>query len=91
MNHHYENMPAWGVYGWAVKGGFTLSGVTLLAAAGMGLRCDFCEGTVLIEDSAVRPGEGRKLSTTADGIHFMHHKGAVVLRNTTVAGAATST
>jgi len=86
MNHHFENMQAWGVYGWAVQGGFTLSGVTLLAAAGMGLRCDFCDGTVLIEHSAVQPGAGRALSTTADGIHFMHHRGRVVLRNTTVAG-----
>ena len=46
---HYVNMQAWGVYGWMVQGSYTLDGVTLLTSAGMGLRCDYCKGTVLIK------------------------------------------
>ena len=46
---HYVNMQAWGVYGWMVQGSYTLDGVTLLTSAGMGLRCDYCKGKVLIK------------------------------------------
>ena len=85
---HFVNMQAWGVYGFQLSGLFELDDVHLYTAAGMGLRCDFCRGTVLISSSSVapRPGTGRTMSTTADGIHFMHHAGHIVLRNTHVAG-----
>ena len=82
---HYQNMQAWGVYGWMVRDLFQISGVTLLTAAGMGFRCDFCEGTALVTHSAIQKPKGRLLSTTADGIHFMHHRGAVIVNNTLVA------
>ena len=79
-------MQAWGVYGLRVLGEYTLDNVQLLSAGGMGIRCDFCEGTFSFLNSAVRPAPGRAMSTTADGVHFMHHRGAVVMRNSTVAG-----
>ena len=82
---HYVNMQAWGLYGWRAVD-TALSGVTLLSCAGMGLRCDFCEADYVVEDSAVRPGAGRPMSSTADGIHFMHHRGAIALRRTLVTG-----
>lgn len=78
------HVQAWGVYGWAVRGTFAIKGTTLLTAAGMGYRCDFCNGTVLISDSSIQAAPGRMLSTTADGIHFMHHTGNIVLRDTLV-------
>jgi hypothetical protein len=77
-------MPAWGVYGLRVQGRYTLDHVQLLSAGGMGIRCDFCNGTFSFLHSAVRPGEGRTMSTTADGVHFMHHRGSIVLRDSLV-------
>eukprot|EP00039_Didymoeca_costata_P028996 m.22807 g.22807 ORF g.22807 m.22807 type:complete len:817 (-) comp7442_c0_seq1:1203-3653(-) len=81
---HFINMRSWGVYGWMVSGHFTLENVKLLSCAGMGLRCDFCVGNFNIFNSAVTAGPGRSMSSTADGIHAMHHTGNLVLRNTLV-------
>ena len=61
---HFANMPAWGVYGLRVQGAYTLDHVQLLSAGGMGIRCDFCNGTYTMQSSAVRPGAGRAMSTT---------------------------
>ena len=80
---HFENMQAWGVYGWRLRNA-SLSHVTLLSCGGMGLRCDFCEGSYTMRSCAVRPGAGRPMSSTADGIHFMHHRGSIVLEDSQV-------
>jgi hypothetical protein len=76
---HFLNMQAWGVYGLAVKGTFLLEDVTLLSSGGMGLRCDFCEGEWVGRRTSVVAAPNRSLSTTADGVHFMHHKGSITL------------
>jgi hypothetical protein len=81
---HFLNMQAWGVYGLAVKGTFLLEDVTLLSSGGMGLRCDFCEGDWVGRRANVVAAPNRSLSTTADGIHFMHHKGSLTLVNSTI-------
>jgi hypothetical protein len=52
----------------------------------MGIRCDFCNGTFSFLNSSVREGTGRTMSTTADGVHFMHHTGTIVLRDSVVSG-----
>jgi hypothetical protein len=67
---HFENMQAWGVYGWMVDG-FDIRNTKLYTTAGMGFRFDFCTGAVHIAKSGVAPASGRRLSSTADGIHFM--------------------
>ena len=82
---HFVNMQAWGVYGWRSTD-TELYGVDLRSCAGMGLRCDLCEGQYAIRACTVRPGAGRPMSSTADGIHFMHHRGSIVLRDTLVTG-----
>eukprot|EP01043_Picozoa_sp_COSAG02_P006096 COSAG02_NODE_170_length_31534_cov_33.568498_15_plen_1274_part_00 len=86
FTRHFRNMPSWGVYGLRVHGEYTLDAVQLLSAGGMGIRCDFCTGTFSFLNSAVVPAAGRAMSTTADGVHFMHHQGAIVMRNSTIAG-----
>jgi hypothetical protein len=83
---HFRNMPSWGVYGLRVHGDYTLDNVRLLSSGGMGIRCDFCKGTFSFLNSAVTPAAGRAMSTTADGVHFMHHQGAIIMRNSTIAG-----
>ncbi len=56
---HFENMQAgWGVFGWNVTGSYLLDGVTLLSVAGMGYRCDFCNGTFELRSSAIRKAGG---------------------------------
>jgi hypothetical protein len=83
---HFVNMQAWGVYGFRVSRGMTVRHTTLLSCAGMGYRCDFCDGDYTLESSALRPGVGRIMSSTADGVHLMHHRGRVTLRDTVVNG-----
>lgn len=83
---HFRNMPSWGVYGLRVQGFYTLDHVNLLSAGGMGIRCDLCNGTFSFLNSSVREGAGRTMSTTADGVHFMHHRGSIVMRDSVVSG-----
>jgi hypothetical protein len=83
---HFTNMQAWGVYGFRVTGSMTVRHTKLLSCAGMGFRCDFCEGDFLLESSSLEPGPGRIMSSTADGVHLMHHKGTISLRETLVNG-----
>jgi hypothetical protein len=83
---HFVNMQSWGVYGWRVKGTMALRNTTLLSCAGMGFRCDFCEGDFVLDSSAIRPGEGRLMSSTADGVHLMHHKGRIILKDSLING-----
>lgn len=77
-------MQAWGVYGLAVRGTFLLEDVTLLSSGGMGLRCDFCEGEWVGRRASVVAAPNRSMSTTADGVHFMHHKGGITLVDSTI-------
>jgi hypothetical protein len=90
---HFGNMKSWGVYGVNVRGGLALHNTTLLSAAGMGFRCDFCEGEFAMVDSAIRSatlahdGVDRKMSTTADAVHLMHHHGLILLDNMTIEGS----
>ena len=84
---HFENMQAgWGVFGWMVAGRYLLDGVTLRSCAGMGFRCDFCNGTFELRNSTIAPAAGRSMSSTADGVHLMHHTGEVLVRDSRVAG-----
>jgi hypothetical protein len=83
---HFVNMQSWGVYGWRVKRAMTLRHTTLLSCAGMGYRCDFCEGDYMLDSSAIRPGNGRIMSSTADGVHLIFHKGRIILKNTIING-----
>lgn len=83
---HFRNMPSWGVYGLRVQGFYTLDHVNLLSAGGMGIRCDFCNGTFSFLNSSVQEAAGRTMSTTADGVHFMHHRGSIVMRDSVVSG-----
>ena len=50
---HYHNLQSFGIYGWRVHG-MAISSVTLLAAAGMGIRCDFCAGTFGVHGSSLK-------------------------------------
>lgn len=83
---HFANMQSWGLYGWKVQGFFKISGVVLHSAAGMGVRCDLCNGTFSFVDSAVKPAAGRTMSSTADGVHLMHHTGHILMHNSTING-----
>eukprot|EP00730_Choanoeca_flexa_P007497 TRINITY_DN12341_c3_g2_i1.p1 TRINITY_DN12341_c3_g2~~TRINITY_DN12341_c3_g2_i1.p1 ORF type:complete len:800 (+),score=140.64 TRINITY_DN12341_c3_g2_i1:106-2505(+) len=75
---HYANMQAWGVYGFNVTN-LTVDNVALWSIAGMGYRCDFCHGNYTLRNSQIqqKPLTNRPMSITADGIHFMHHQGAI--------------
>ena len=85
---HFENMQSWGVHGRNVSGTTTVSGVSLLSIAGMGFRCDLCTGTYLLEgsDIGIKPDSARPMSITADGVHLMHHHGAIHVRHSSVQG-----
>lgn len=75
---HWNNLPAWGVYGWRVAD-MALERLTMHSVAGMGIRCDFCRGDYVLRETAVRPGANLTMSSTADGVHLMHHRGTVTL------------
>lgn len=81
---HFLNLQSWGVYGLGVTGTFLLQDIKLLSSGGMGLRCDFCRGDWTGIRASVGAGPNRSMSTTADGIHFMHHAGKITLRNSTI-------
>ena len=82
---HFLNLQSWGVYGLGVTGTFLLQDIKLLSSGGMGLRCDFCRGDWTgIRASVGAAGLNRSLSTTADGVHFMHHAGRITLQNSTI-------
>jgi hypothetical protein len=85
---HYNNMQSWGVHGQAVRGDMQVSGVSLWSVAGMGYRCDLCQGNYSLLDSSVeiRAGSARPMSVTADAVHFMHHAGQITLRRSSFQG-----
>jgi hypothetical protein len=83
---HFDNMQAWGVYGLRVQGLYMFDHVTLQSCAGMAYRCDYCNGTFDMQHSELNPGPGRTMSSTADGVHFMHHRGLIKMRNSLVNG-----
>jgi hypothetical protein len=81
---HFLNLQSWGVYGLGVTGTFLHQDIKLLSSGGMGLRCDFCRGNWVGIRASVGAGLNRSMSTTADGIHFMHHAGKITLQNSTI-------
>lgn len=85
---HMANEQSWGIHGRNVTGGLTIERSTLWSVAGMGFRADFCDGRYSLLDSEVviKPGTFRPMSITADGTHWMHHSGPILLRNTSVQG-----
>ena len=43
-------------------------------------RCDYCNGTFEMQSSELNPAPGRTMSSTADGVHFMHHRGLIKMK-----------